>query len=184
MKKSIIIGQEKIELVINRSNRAKRLKLAVCPGGTLKATLPPFLDLNLLKDFIAQNKNWILRKMVNAKKRKTALLSRGGRREYLQNKESARRLISGKVFEWNRNGRFLVNRIFIRDQKTRWGSCSSGGNLNFNWRVVYLDERLVDYLVVHELCHLEEMNHSVDFWCLVAELLPNYKKTRRELKRS
>jgi predicted metal-dependent hydrolase len=183
MRKSITIGHEKIELLIERSSRVKRLKLAICPGGTLRATIPTLWDLNLLKDFIGKNKFWILEKLAGARKRNVSFLQKGGRREYLANREHARRLIRVKIEEWNSNGRFLVNRIFIRNQKTRWGSCSSNGNLNFNWRVVYLEEPLVDYLVVHELCHLEEMNHSPDFWQLVAELFPNYKKTRRELRR-
>jgi predicted metal-dependent hydrolase len=74
------------------------------------------------------------------------------------------------------------NRITIKEQKTRWGSCSSKGNLNFNWRVTMAPIEIVDYLVVHELCHLIHMNHSKDFWNLVESVLPGYKKCRDWLK--
>lgn len=74
------------------------------------------------------------------------------------------------------------NKITIKEQKTRWGSCSSKGNLNFNWRVIIAPIQIVDYLVVHELCHLVHMNHSKDFWALVESIVPNYKKCKDWLK--
>ena len=73
-------------------------------------------------------------------------------------------------------------RITIREQKTRWGSCSSKGNLNFNWKLVLLDPELLDYVVVHELAHRREMNHSVAFWKVVEAELPDYRERRARLK--
>lgn len=75
-----------------------------------------------------------------------------------------------------------IGRICIKDVKSRWGSCSSKRNLNFNWRLVMAPLEVLDYVVVHELCHLKEMNHSKDFWALVEEILPDYKKSRAWLK--
>ena len=74
------------------------------------------------------------------------------------------------------------NRIFIKEQKTRWGSCSSSGNLNFNWKLILIDEELLDYVVVHELAHRKQMNHSQQFWQEVEKILPDYKERRRRLK--
>ena len=73
-------------------------------------------------------------------------------------------------------------RITIRDQKTRWGSCSSTGTLSFNYRLMFAPPRVLDYVVVHELCHLTQMNHSRAFWDLVASVLPDYRVYRSWLK--
>jgi len=72
--------------------------------------------------------------------------------------------------------------VFIKDQKTRWGSCSSQGNLNFNYRLIMAPLPVIDYLVSHELAHLLEMNHSRRFWSLVESVCPEYKKQRQWLK--
>lgn len=72
--------------------------------------------------------------------------------------------------------------VTIRDQKTRWGSCSSRGTLSFNYRLIFAPPAVLDYVVVHELCHLTHMNHSRDFWNLVGSVMPDYKTHRRWLK--
>ncbi|MGI6120026.1 MAG: M48 family metallopeptidase [Desulfosporosinus sp.] len=74
------------------------------------------------------------------------------------------------------------NTVRFKNQKTRWGSCSLKGNLNFNWKLVMAPEFIVDYVVVHELCHLEQMNHSPEFWLLVGTQISDYKKMRQWLK--
>jgi hypothetical protein len=73
-------------------------------------------------------------------------------------------------------------RISVRDQKTRWGSCSSKGNLNFNYRLYYMPQHLMDYVIIHELSHRRQMNHSRLFWAEVEKYCPYYKKCMNELK--
>lgn len=75
-----------------------------------------------------------------------------------------------------------VNRIVIKEQKSRWGSCSSKNNLNFNWRLSMAPPEVIEYIVVHEMCHLEHMNHSKEFWTLVEYFISDYKKYREWLK--
>lgn len=75
-----------------------------------------------------------------------------------------------------------VGAVRIKDVRSRWGSCSSKRNLNFNWRLVMAPLEVLDYVVVHELCHLKEMNHSPAFWKLVEDILPDYRKQREWLK--
>ena len=78
--------------------------------------------------------------------------------------------------------KFKFNKVNIRNQKTRWGSCSAKGNINFNYKIALLPERLADYIIVHELCHLGEFNHSRKFWDLVVEAIPDHREIRSELK--
>jgi len=93
-------------------------------------------------------------------------------------------LVKDKIEVFNKiYGLIPLNRIAIRNTKSRWGSCSTKGNLNFNYRIVFLPPKLADYLIVHELCHLKEFNHSKRFWDLVARAVPDYKKLQKELKK-
>ena len=114
--------------------------------------------------------------------------------EYIKYKEIARALIYTKLDKYNtiysdkinkdmNEHFFKYNRVAIRDQSSRWGSCSSKANLNFNYRLALLSERQSDYIVVHELCHLKEMNHSYRFWNLVEQGIPDYKNIRSEIKK-
>ena len=72
--------------------------------------------------------------------------------------------------------------IRVKDQKSRWGSCSSNRNMNFNWRILMAPEPVCDYVIIHELCHLVHMNHSPDFWNLVESICPGYREYKRWLK--
>ncbi|NBX49499.1 M48 family peptidase, partial [bacterium] len=87
-----------------------------------------------------------------------------------------------RVAELNQHYGFSYGKISVRNQQTRWGSCSKRGNLNFNYRILFLPPHLADYLIVHELCHLKEFNHSPRFWALVAQGCPNYHACKKELR--
>lgn len=76
------------------------------------------------------------------------------------------------------------NRLTLKKQKTRWGSCSSQNNLNFNWQLVHFEPKIIDYVIIHELAHLTHMNHSKKFWNLVAQYDPEYKLHVGWLKRN
>lgn len=105
-----------------------------------------------------------------------------GKREYHRHKHAARALAHARLEHFNRIYGFRYNRVAIRNQRSRWGSCSKKGNLNFNYRIAFLPEHLRDYIIVHELCHLKEFNHSLRFWALVAAAIPDPRKVRSELR--
>ena len=104
-------------------------------------------------------------------------------RSYLQNKASARQLVRQRLEYYNQFYGFKYNRVSIKNQRSRWGSCSRQGNLNFNYRLVNLPSELSDYIIVHELCHLQEMNHGPSFWNLVAQMVPDYLGRRHALRK-
>jgi predicted metal-dependent hydrolase len=104
------------------------------------------------------------------------------RKEYLLHKESARALVHERLKHWNTFYNFTYGRIAIRNQRSRWGSCSKKGNLNFSYKIALLPPNLADYLIVHELCHIGEFNHSNRFWDLVGRAIPDYKALSKDLK--
>jgi predicted metal-dependent hydrolase len=107
--------------------------------------------------------------------------------EYLYNvwfKHAARKFITKRAAQLSGKLGYVYNRISIRGQKTRWGSCSSRGTLSFNYRLIRYRKEVIDYLIIHELCHLKEMNHSKKFWNLVERFCPDFKKLEKELKKS
>jgi len=97
-------------------------------------------------------------------------------------RRDAGELIKSRVAYWAARLGLGYSRVFIKEQRSRWGSCSSAGNLNFNWRLAAAPPEVLDYVVIHELCHLREMNHSRRFWALVAQACPDHKVRRRWLR--
>ena len=107
----------------------------------------------------------------------------GTRAEFVKHKNTALILAENRISHFNRLYQFDINKITVKNQKTRWGSCSKKGNLNFNYKIALLPQHLSDYIIVHELCHLGQFNHSPAFWNLVAITIPDYKKIKKEFKK-
>ncbi len=97
-------------------------------------------------------------------------------------RQQAKRLIKQRADELCPRLGVTYNRLTVRGAKTRWGSCSQKANLNFNWKLIMVPEPVIDYVIIHELTHLKEMNHSKNFWNLVAEHCPQWRKHRKWLK--
>ena len=119
---------------------------------------------------------WRRRKRV-VRRRRTSVT-----KHYLEHKERARALVHERIAYWNQFYQFKFGRIAIRNQRSCWGSCSELGNLNFSYKILFLPGHLADYIIVHELCHLQEFNHSKNFWALVAKTMPKYREYRKELR--
>ena len=97
-------------------------------------------------------------------------------------RNAAREVFTNRVEYYHRFTGGHYTSITIRDQKTRWGSCSSRGTLSFNYRLIYGPAGPLDYVVVHELCHLTHMNHSKDFWNMVERIMPDYRIYKQWLR--
>lgn len=175
---------------VKLSKRAKRMRIAVYSDSSVVLTLPLFTSQNDGAGFIEKKINWIFKslKRFSSVKNKVGFRVKSKtsvkfyRKDYLLHKSQALDLATKKVYQWNNYYNLKYLNINVKNQKTRWGSCSKKGNLNFNYRIVHLPESLVDYLVVHELCHLAEFNHSHKFWDLVKVTMPNYKELRSRLR--
>lgn len=169
-------------------SKRKSVAIQIRPDGQVIVRAPYGCPRSFINSFIHQKADWIVKhsaenkqryeKQVQLKKDRPTL-SDAQRKRYI---ETARSIFTQKAAYYARLIGVTYGRISIREQKTRWGSCSSKGNLNFNWRLIFAPEEVVDYIVVHELDHRKEMNHSRAFYNVVASVLPDYKVQEKWLK--
>lgn len=175
-----------IDYTLVRSSRARSIRISVYPSCEVKVTASRLMPIFLIEKFVSSKSDWITKKLEHFKKHPISperlLLNNLGRKDFKLQKEKALKLVTERLEHFNRYYKFTYHKITIRNQKSRWGSCSHRGNINFNYKIVFLKPEIQDYIVVHELCHLKEMNHSKSFWDLVREQVPECKDLRRVLK--
>ncbi len=168
---------------LKQSARARRMRITVRCDASVVLTVPRFFSQNKAEKFLLEKTKWILKKVAYFQKLGPVVRrSSGGVGDYKKLKQQARALVHQKIAEINKFYNFSFNRVCIKNHKSRWGSCSKKGNLNFNYKIIHLPLELAEYIVVHELCHLKELNHSARFWALVAKAAPDYKDRRKKLK--
>lgn len=179
----------KISYKLIRSAR-KTIALQINQEGELIVRAPNRCRKSDIEAFIAEKQDWVLEKQREMQDRKQQLAQRREAQpewkeeDYIKARSLARMVFEQKVSLYAQLMQVSYGRISIRDQKTRWGSCSARGNLNFNWRLILAPEEVLDYVVVHELAHRKEMNHSERFWAQVAAVLPDYRRRRQWLKQN
>lgn len=181
MEKQIKLQNKKVSYTLKTSKRVKRMRLAVYCDGTFVVTRPIGLSDNVVENFINQKSKWVISK-INFFSQFSADIFKNDHDKYLKHKNEVRQFINKRIKYFNEIYNFQFNLINIKNQKTRWGSCSKKGNLNFNYKILFLPKKITDYIIVHELCHLQEFNHSRKFWDLVALVLPDYLEIKKELK--
>ncbi len=184
MQKQIEIQKRNIPYTLKISNKAKHLRLAVYHGGSVVVTAPWYITIRVIEEFILHKSKWILEKIDHFISLPPPLVKRSSRIEFLKYKALAKKIARDKMNHFNQFYGFTWRRISIKNQKTRWGSCSKQGNLNFNYKIALLPERIVHYIIVHELCHLKELNHSRRFWDLVKRTVPDYLAIKKELRKN
>ena len=166
----------------------KTIAIQVTRDGRVLVRSPRRCSRSYIDTFISENERWVLKHLARTKELKEQQeavasphppLSAKDRSRYI---EIARDIFTRKTEYYARIMGVSYGRISIREQKTRWGSCSSKGNLNFNWRLILAPEEVLDYVVVHELAHRREMNHSKAFYAIVESVLPDYRTARKWLR--
>ena len=173
------------EYQVIRSAR-KTMTLEVRRDGNVIVRAPLRTGLPRIKRFVNQKQEWVLgclerTKEYREQKPLSADLSESKRNVYIR---KAKETITKRVSYFARLMGVSYRNITIREQKTRWGSCAANGNLNFNWRLVLAPREVLDYVVIHELAHRREMNHSAAFWRIVEAEMPDYRKYRDWLKKN
>ena len=178
------IQKRKTEHISYGLIRAKRktMALKVSEDGMVTVRIPYGVRPEEADRFVEAHVDWIRKRILECRERAAA------RPVYTdQEREAGKRLAKELLLK---KCRYFAERmgvsygtVTVREQKTRWGSCSTKGNLNFNWKLVLMPQALLDYVVVHELAHRKEMNHSARFWAIVEQELPDYQKRRNELKK-
>jgi predicted metal-dependent hydrolase len=164
------------ELVeIRRSRRARRWTLTVPWGDQVVLTVPAAMPEREIEAVLASHRDWIARERATQAPR---LRLDAGRVSEAEARLAARELVTMVLEEEAPVLGVTYERVQIRGQRTRWGSCSARGTLSFNWRLALAPLEVLDYVVVHELCHLREPNHSQRFWRLVASRRPDWRGQR------
>lgn len=184
MKKHIELHKKKVPYTLKVSSRAKRLRLAIYCDGAFVVTAPQAMSEGVIEKFIIQKSQWIIDKLEYFKSFSGMVFMKSTKKDFTEHKDQALIVAEKRIEYFNKIYKFSFNKINIKNQKTRWGSCSRKGNLNFNYKIALLPQRLSDYIIVHELCHLGEFNHSRKFWNLVSKAIPDYFEIRNELKKS
>lgn len=173
----------KWQMKILRSSR-KTISLEITRDGSVLVRAPYRMPMTRIQKFAEEKADWIERHRELMRERNEAVRpeERLSKEEIRQLASQALTVIPVRAEYYARKLEVTYGRITIRSQKTRWGSCSSKGNLNFNCLLMLTPPEVIDYVVVHELCHLREMNHSKRFWKEVEQILPDYRKQRQWLK--
>lgn len=170
---------------IIRSSR-RTLSLQVKNDGQVIVRAPKHVTLQEIAAFVRKNSAWLHKHLEKVRKEKelnAASPVQPLTMEDIQKlADEALRVIPGRVAHFAPLVGVTYGRITVRNQRTRWGSCSSKGNLNFNCLLMLAPPGILDYVVVHELCHRKVMNHSPKFWAEVAKVMPDYKERQKWLR--
>lgn len=164
----------------------KSLSIQVRKDGTVAVRSPYFLNRTECIRYLEEKSEWIYENHRKVSALAAPALSAKQREQlaFLEKnlRKAAKAYIPNRVAYFHRFTGGDYTSITIRNQKSRWGSCSSRGTLSFNCRLMLAPPEILDYVVVHELCHLRYMNHSKDFWLMVESVLPDYRNAKRYLK--
>ena len=180
MPKEELVKIAGLSVLLVRSSR-KTLAVQIRADGTVIARAPLRMPKDRILCFLSEKASWIRMQQGKMQEREKMRQQARIHLDAAQEKElreRAKSVLAQRTAYFARQIGVTYGRITVRDQKTRWGSCSQTGNLNFNFRLILAPLEVLDYVVVHELCHRRQMNHSTQFWQEVAQVLPDYRKRK------
>jgi predicted metal-dependent hydrolase len=166
-------------VLVRKNRRARHIKLSVTGQREVKLTLPWYAPLSAGVAVLKEKEAWLEKTLAKLPPRVAR-----AKAEIEHYKTVAFDQLSTLAEEHAVKYGVTFRHIRIGNQTTRWGSCSRSGTLSFNWRLALMPENIRRYIVIHEICHLKEMNHSPRFWSLVAAQCPEYKLSRQWLRKN
>ncbi len=176
-------GPDNPTCAFKKSYRARRLRIAVRADATVLVTVPHRVPEQMARLFVKVKMPWILKKLEFFRRHPQVDRLPSSTHSFGKYRSAAWDVVRRNITALNKVYGFVFGRISVKNQRTRWGSCSKQGNLNFNYRLALLPAHLAEYIVAHELCHLRELNHSARFWAEVSRTVPDYRARVRELRR-
>ena len=172
-----------MQIEVIRSRR-KTVGIQIMPPGRVVVRAPLGMTRGEIQRMLDSKRDWIEKHLALAKAREAEKEAAGrlSEDEIEALAQRAVRELPPRLREWAGKAGVTYGRVTVRNQKTRWGSCSAKGNLNFNCLLMLCPDRVADYVMVHELCHRKELNHSPRFWAEVERVMPDYREARSWLK--
>lgn len=167
-------------ILFERSIRAKRIIISVKPSKGVRVAIPYRVSFKSALDFINLKKPWIQKHLVRIKQMESQRQAVNS--SVIINKADAKKKLTGRLYYLAEKHSFTYNKATIRNQKTRWGSCSHKDNINLNMKLVLLPDELVDYVILHELVHTKINNHSKKFWGELDKYLGDGKVMAKRLR--
>jgi hypothetical protein len=161
-----------------RHSRARRYVVRVRPNGSVRVTIPRWGSRREAEAFAARERAWIDRQLTRVAEERHSAADGLAVNAMRALREQAARELPARLMELAAAHGLAVSAVTVRDQKWRWGSCSPGGRISLNWRLVRMPAWIRDYVIIHELMHLKRMDHSPAFWSLVAAACPEHLAAR------
>jgi predicted metal-dependent hydrolase len=171
------------EVLLERSGRAKHMNLSIRPLRGVRVAMPVYVSFAAAEKFARSKTGWLMKHLPKIKALEKEMARR--RRDMPADRidpAAARKIIVERLDELSQKFGLPYNRAFVRNQKTRWGSCSAKKNINLNVNLVRLPEALMDYAILHELAHTRELNHGLEFWNLLECFIPDARELDHALR--
>ena len=184
MKKKKVVISGVGEVLLEQSRRAKHMNLSIRPFRGVRVAVPWGVSFKSAESFARSKSQWISKHLTKLK----AIEQEAARRQNdssagLMDRKTARSILIQRLKDLSAKSGLPYNRAFVKNQKTRWGSCSEKKNINLNINLIRLPEQLMDYAIMHELVHTKVLNHSRQFWVLLGKFVKDARGLDRELKK-
>lgn len=168
-------------VLLERSTRARRMNISVRPFRGIRVAVPKGVSFKIAEQFARTKTEWLIENITKIKKREELYRAAASKEVTIDRKEARNTLVK-RLDEIAKRHGYVYNRVSIRNQKTRWGSCSSRNNISLNMKLTLLPDELRDFILLHELVHTRVKNHGSEFWEEILKAEPRAVQLARQVK--